>query len=60
LNMKRLKPGRTNKEDRMNFVVYWARYVKTHPDEEWSRQQNMLINSQLKSAQSIRANMNKK
>ena len=48
--MKRMKPGRTNKKDRMNFVVYWANYVNTHSDEEWSRQQNVLIDSQLQSA----------
>ena len=31
--MKKLKPGRDNKEDRMNFVDYWANYVKNNPDE---------------------------
>ena len=48
--MKRLKPGKTNAEERMNFVEYWAEYVRTHPDEEWSRQQKMLIDSQLQNA----------
>lgn len=48
--MKRFKPGKTDKEDRMNFVVYWAEYVRTHPDEDWSRQQKVLIDSQLQSA----------
>ena len=43
-----MKPGRTNKEDRLNFVKFWAEYVRTHSDEEWSRQQNILINSQIK------------
>jgi hypothetical protein len=42
-----MKPGRNNAEDRLNFVKYWANYVKTHEDEEWSKQQNMLINSQI-------------
>ncbi len=46
-----LKPGRTNQEERMNFVKYWANYVKTHSDKEWSEQQNVIINSQLQSAQ---------
>ena len=46
-----LKPGKTNQEDRMNFVKYWANYVKTHSDKEWSEQQNIIINSQLQSAQ---------
>ena len=42
-----MKPGKDNSEDRLNFVKYWANYVKTHKDEEWSKQQNMLINSQI-------------
>lgn len=48
--MKWLKPGRDNNEERMNFVEYWANYVKTHSDKEWSRQQNILINSMMKNA----------
>ena len=43
-----LKPGKNNKEDRLNFVKYWVEYIKTHSDKEWSKQQNMLINSQIK------------
>ena len=50
-SMKKLKPALTNEEERMNFVEYWANYVKTHDDKVWSRQQNILINSQLQSAQ---------
>ena len=42
-----MKPGKDNKEDRLNFVKYWANYVKTHKDEEWSEQQNIIINSQI-------------
>ena len=41
-----MKPGKNNQEDRMNFVKYWAEYVRTHSDKEWSRQQNIIINSQ--------------
>lgn len=48
--MKYLKPGKNNKEERMNFVEYWANYVKTHPDKDWSRQQNILINSLMQNA----------
>ena len=40
-----------NDEDRMWYVNRWAQYVKTHPDKEWSEQQNIIINSQLQSAQ---------
>ncbi|MBU0457589.1 MAG: hypothetical protein ABH824_06560 [Nanoarchaeota archaeon] len=39
-----------NKRQREEFVIYWANYVKTHSDKDWSRQQNVLINSVLKSA----------
>ncbi len=42
-----MKPGKDNKEDRLNFVKFWAEYVRTHSDKEWSEQQNVLINSQL-------------
>ena len=48
--MKYLKPGKDNKEERMNFVEYWAEYVRTHPDKDWSRQQNVLINSLMQNA----------
>ena len=48
--MKWLKPGRNNKEERMKFVEYWAEYVRTHSDKEWSKQQNVLINSIMKNA----------
>jgi hypothetical protein len=48
--MERLIPGKTNKQDRLNFVKYWADYVRTHPDKEWSRQQNILINSIMQNA----------
>jgi len=50
LKMNYLKPGKSNKEDRLNFVDYWAEYVRTHPDKDWSLQQNILINSQMQSA----------
>ncbi len=43
-----MKPGKTNKEDRMNFIKFWAQYIRTHPDKEWSEQQNMLIDAQIK------------
>jgi len=43
-----MKPGKTNKEDRINFVKYWVRCMKTLSDKEWSKQQNMLINSIIK------------
>jgi hypothetical protein len=36
--------------DRKEFIKFWANYVKTHEDKEWSRQQKKLIDSQIKSA----------
>ena len=45
---------RLNDKDGMWFVKFWAQYVRTHPDKEWSRQQNIIINSQIKNARSIR------
>ena len=45
-----MRPGKTNEEDRMNFVKFWANYVKTHKDKEWSSQQNIVINSQMMDA----------
>jgi len=42
-----MKPGKTNQEDRENFIKYWAAYMKSVSDEEWSAQQNIIINSQL-------------
>lgn len=53
--MKRLSPGRNNIEERRNFVKYWAEYVRTHPDAQWSRQQNILINGQIKNTRVVKA-----
>ena len=38
-----------NVRAKLDFVELWAEYVRTHPDKEWTTQQNVLINSQLKS-----------
>jgi hypothetical protein len=35
---------------RMDFVDYWANYVLTHDDKDWSRQQNVIIDSCLKNS----------
>ena len=37
-----------DRKQREDFVLLWAAYVKTHSDLVWSRQQNVLINSVLK------------
>ena len=45
-----MKPGRTNKEDRENFIKYWVKFMKSRKEEEWSEIQNKVINSQLQGA----------
>jgi hypothetical protein len=37
-------------KERMDFVERWARFVVANPDREWSRQQNVVINSALRSS----------
>ncbi len=39
-----------NRRERLDFVIKWADFVRSHPDKEWSRQQKILINSQIKGA----------
>jgi len=45
-----MKPGRTNQEDRDNFIKFWVKCMRLMSDEEWSKQQNLIINSQLQGA----------
>jgi len=48
INLEELKKDvQKNFEERMKFIEFWANYVKTHKDDDWSEQQNMLINSQM-------------
>lgn len=46
---------RRNTERRRAMIKRWAEYVRSHDDEEWSRQQNRLIDSQLQSANEMAA-----
>ncbi|MFP9193853.1 hypothetical protein ACLI4Q_19780 [Natrialbaceae archaeon A-CW1-1] len=46
---------RRNMEQRRAMIKRWAEYIRTHDDDEWSRQQNRLINSQLQSANEMAA-----
>ena len=39
-----------NQKERLEFVDFWSRYIKDHPDREWSKQQNVIINSCLRSS----------
>ena len=45
-----MKPGKTNKEDRKNFIKFWVEFMKNVSDKKWSEQQVMLIDSQFYSA----------
>lgn len=56
LNSKEFEDDqRQNTEQRRAMIKRWAEYVRTHDDEEWSRQQNHLIDSQLQSANEMAA-----
>lgn len=43
--LKRFKEQ--NSKERLKFVDFLAEYIRTHPDKEWSRQQNVVIDSQI-------------
>ncbi|HIH37710.1 hypothetical protein J4460_07855 [Candidatus Woesearchaeota archaeon] len=38
-----------NQKERMAFIDKWAEYALTHDDKDWSAQQNLIINSALRS-----------
>lgn len=39
-----------NEKERLKFVDLWSKFVKENKDNVWSRQQNKIINSCLRSA----------
>lgn len=39
-----------NQKERYRFIDQWADYVRTHSDRDWSAQQNVIINSCLRTA----------
>lgn len=41
---------RKNFKERRWFIKYWANFIRTHPDKQWSRGQAILINSQIQGA----------
>lgn len=48
MNLQELEAEKEeNREERRAFVKLWAEYVRTHDDEEWSRQQNVIIDAQV-------------
>lgn len=34
--------------ERLWFIKYWAEYIKTHSDKDWSEQQKILIDAQVR------------
>lgn len=55
INLEEIKKEKQkNFKERLWFINYWANYVKTNPDEDWSQQQKVLIDSQIKGAQSLK------
>lgn len=48
--MKRNLKMDKNQKQRLEFIDKWAEYVRMHSDKDWSSQQNVLINSCLKTA----------
>lgn len=42
--------NKNNLNERLKFVDFWSKYVLEHDDKVWSRQQNKIINSCLRSA----------
>jgi hypothetical protein len=36
-----------NFKERLDFVKFWAEYIKSHSDKEWSLEQKELIDSQV-------------
>ncbi len=48
MNLDKLEEKKKkNKKQRIEFIKYWADYIKTHDDKKWSKQQNIIIDSQL-------------
>lgn len=39
-----------NQKERMQFIDKWSKYILEHNDKEWSKQQNKIINSCLRSS----------
>jgi hypothetical protein len=39
-----------NQKERYRFIDQWTDYIRTHSDQDWSAQQNIIINSCLRTA----------
>lgn len=50
IDLKELKKMKEqNAVERLKFIKFWAEYTKSHSDEEWSSQQNVVVDSQINS-----------
>ena len=38
-----------NAKERLEFIDFWVKYMKMHSDEDWSGQQNVVIDAQISS-----------
>jgi len=48
VNLEEMKKFKAeNARERLEFIDFWVNYMKTHSDEDWSRQQNIVVDSQL-------------
>lgn len=41
---------RKNREQRIESIKHWVRYIRENPPEKWGEQQNTVIHSQLEAA----------
>jgi len=57
LDLELKNERRANFRDRIWFIKYWVKFIKTHPDEEWSKGQATLIDSQIKSVRDFYKNV---
>ena len=49
-----MESHRRDLEERPEFVRFWAAYVKRTPNEKWSTQQNIIVNSIFTANQDIK------
>lgn len=54
IDLKELeKEKEKNFQERLEFVQFWAEYVRDNSDEKWSKAQKVLIDSQIKSTREM-------
>ncbi len=49
-----LEPDQGSSEERMEKVIRWAEYVRTHPASDWSRKQNIVINKAIRKMRALK------